>query len=189
MSAFEYFSVALSFVLGLGVTRLLLGVVHVFLARRRQQVHWIPLAWAASIFIYQVQFWWALFELNAALPAWTHAAFVTLMAHALLLFVAGTLILPGSDRHAHDSLLGYFEEDGRWALLAIACYSGLSYWTNWALFGTPPFGFIGLVVAVPVTLSLAAFVVTNRKAGGWLAAAYLLFAFYAYSVLSPAVYS
>ncbi len=64
MSAFEYFSVALSFVLGLGLTRLLLGALYVFRARERQRVHWIPILWAASIFLFQIQYWWAVFELR-----------------------------------------------------------------------------------------------------------------------------
>lgn len=188
MSAFEYFSVALSFVLGLGVTRLLLGGVHVFRARRRQRVHWIPLVWAAGIFVYQIQFWWALFELNEVLAAWTHIAFVTLMAHALLLFVAGALVLPTTDSHERESLIGYFEGDGHWALLAIAVYTALSYWTNWALFGTSPLSSIGLIVAVSFVLPLGGFFVSNRTVNGALAAAYLVFVIYAYVVLAPAQY-
>ncbi len=116
MSAFEYLSVALSFVLGFGVTRLLLGAVSVFKSRRTRTPHWIPLVWAAAIFVYQLQFWWALFELNETIPVWTHVAFVTAMAHALLLFVAGALALPVSDNGEPATLIDYFEQDGRCGL-------------------------------------------------------------------------
>ena len=188
MSAFEYFSVALSFVLGLGVTRLLLGVVRVFQARSSQEVHWIPLIWAAGIFIYQMQYWWAGFELSEALPVWTHTAFITLMAHALLLFVAGALVLPISDKLERTSLIDYFEDDGRWALFAIAAYAALSFWTNWVLFGTHPFSPIGLIVAIMLALSLGAFFCWNRRVNGALAVVFLVFSLYAYVMLAPAQY-
>lgn len=188
MSAFEFFSVALSFVLGLGVTRLLLGALHVFRARQRQKIHWVPLVWALSVFIYQLQFWWALFELHDALPIWTHTAFVTLMAHALLLFVAGALVLPASGPEDRANLFDYFDSDGRWALLALSIYAALSFWTNWVLFNTSPFSSTGLVVSIFLLLSLTAFFTSNRRALGALGVAYLAFALYAYVALAPAQY-
>ena len=188
MSAFEFFSVALSFVLGLGVTRLLLGFIHIFRIRDRLQVHWIPLVWATSVFIYQVQFWWAVFELNAALTQWTHAAFITLMAHTLLLFVAGALVLPASEQDDHDKLLDYFQEDGRWSLLALGAYSVLSFWTNWSLFGMTPLSSTGALVAAFLVLALAGFFATNRRLQSVVAIAYLALSIFAYAAMAPAQY-
>ena len=188
MSAFEFFSVALSFVLGLGVTRLLLGFVNVFRFRETHRPHWIPLLWAVSVFVYQVQFWWAVFELNTALTQWTHAAFITLMSHTLLLFVAGALVLPASEQRDHDSLLDYFEEDGRWAILALGAYSGLSFWTNWSLFGMSPLSSVGALVAAFLALAIAGFFVTSRRLQGIVAIAYFVMAVFAYVAMAPAQY-
>ena len=188
MTAFEFFSVALSFVLGLGVTRLLLGGLHVFRARRRQKPHWIPLVWALSIFVYQLQYWWAVFELNEALPIWTHQAFLTLMLHALLLFVGGALVLPVSEAHERDDLMDYFDDDGRWALLALTAYALLSFWTNWALFSTSPLSNIGLIVFAFAVLSFAGFFVRNRRYLGIVTVVYLAHSMFAFVTLAPRQY-
>ena len=188
MSAFEFFSVALSFVLGLGVTRLLLGFVYVFRMRERLSPHWIPLVWGTSIFVYQLQFWWAVFELNTALGQWTHIAFITLMGHTLLLFVAGALVLPAQEYSDHDRLLDYFDEDGRWSILALAAYAALSFWTNWFLFGTSPLSPVGAIVGLILVLALVGFFARPRWLQGAMAIAFLATAVLAYVALTPAQY-
>jgi hypothetical protein len=54
MSAFEFLSVGLSFVLGLGVTTVLLSLVKLFRVRATVRWDWIPLAWAIMIFVAQI---------------------------------------------------------------------------------------------------------------------------------------
>ena len=188
MTAFEYFSVAFSFVLGLGVTRLLLGFLQVFRMREQLRPHWIPLAWGTSIFIYQIQFWWAVFELNTALAQWTHSAFITLIRHTLLLFVAGALVLPVQVQSRHDRLIDYFDEDGRWSILALAAYAALSFWTNWSLFGTSPLSRIGVIVSSILVLALVGFFARARWLQGAVAIAFLVTAGVAYVALTPAQY-
>ena len=188
MTSFEYFSVALSFVLGLGITRLLVGALGVFRARRRQKVHWIPIVWAASIFILQIQFWWAIFELYGQIETWTHGVFGTLLLGAVLLFIAGALVFPASADQERSSLFEYFKEDGRWALLALAAYTAQSLWMNWYLFNTSPISVPGAWIVVFGGGSVAAFLASNRRLLGVITAAYLLIAIYAYFTFAPAQY-
>jgi hypothetical protein len=188
MTSFEYFSVALSFVLGLGVTRLLLGGVGVFRARRRQRVHWIPIVWAMSIFLAQIQYWWAVFELKELIEIWTHGAFATLLSLAVLLFIAGALILPASTNQERATLIEYFEQDGRWALLAVTAYAALSMWANWFLFQTSPISDVGAIVSIYGLTALAAFLVTNRRILPILTIGFFLIAVWTYLFLAPAAY-
>ncbi len=188
MTSFEYFSVALSFVLGLGVTRLLLGGLGVFRARRRQRIHWIPIVWAVSIFLFQIQFWWGIYELNELVKTWTHGAFATLLLAAILLFVAGALILPVSANEERESLFEYFERDGRWALLAIACYAALSIWVNWYLFQVSPISKIAAIVWIFGLTALAAFLTKNRRILQTLTVGFLPITLWAYLALAPAAY-
>jgi hypothetical protein len=188
MTSFEYFSIALSFVLGLGVTRLLLGGVGVFRARRRQRVHWIPIVWAVSIFLFQIQYWWAGFELKELIETWTHGAFATLLSLAVLLFIAGALILPASANEERKTLFEYFEQDGRWALLALAAYAALAMWANWFLFQTSPISQFGAIVWIYGLTALAAFLVTNRRILQILTIGFLIIAMWAYLFFAPAAY-
>ncbi len=138
MTPFEFITVALSFILGLGITQVLLSAIGVFRARDRITIDWMALAWGAIILLWQLQYWWAVLELNALIHTWTLLHFVVLVAYTLMLFIAGALILPSPDQDVDERLLGAFQRDGRWALVVLALYFASSIVTNWYLFDTPP---------------------------------------------------
>ena len=94
MDEFRLMATVLSMVLGLGVTRLLLALVTVFRIRRQAPIDWLPLAWAAIIFITQLQFWWAITRLPSMGRAFTFADFIFLVSLTLMLFLAAVLLLP-----------------------------------------------------------------------------------------------
>ena len=188
MTSFEFFTVALSFVLGLGVTRLLLGGLGVFRARQRQKVHWIPIVWAVSIFLYQIQYWWAIFELKGLIETWTHGAFATLLSLAVLLFIAGALILPTSADQERESLFEYFDQNGRWALPALTAYMALAIWANWFLFGTSLLSGMQALIVVIGGLALVAFMSSNQRILGVSTVGNLFCSIYAYFALAPTEY-
>ena len=59
MSNFPIVATVLSMVLGLSVTRLLLGALTVFRIRRNAAPDWVALVWAVMLFTHQMDFWWA----------------------------------------------------------------------------------------------------------------------------------
>jgi hypothetical protein len=163
METFHWISVILSLVLGLGITRLLSSAVAVFRSRKNVQLDWIPLVWGACIFLWQIQFWWAIIELAPKINTWTPVQFLALLGLPLLLFVAAALILPPAELQSGESLSEEFERDGRWALLFLSVYFFLATGENWYFWNTPPFtrpGFINLTLAV-IPLSFLA--ITSRK--------------------------
>jgi hypothetical protein len=163
METFHWISVILSLVLGLGITRLLSSAVAVFRSRGRAQIDWVPLVWGACIFLWQLQFWWAIIELAPKINTWTPVQFLALLGLPLLLFVAAALILPSSELSTGDSLAEVFERDGRWALVFLSAYFVLATGENWYFWHVPPFtrtGFINLILAAVPLLFLS---VSSRK--------------------------
>ena len=130
MDTFRWIAVVVSMILGLGVTRLLSSAVAVFKSRRRAAVDWLPLVWALVIFVQQIDFWWSLEELSILVPKWTFAEFLMLVALVLVLFLAAALILPQAEMERGDTLRGFFDRDGRYALLALAVFSLLAILAN-----------------------------------------------------------
>jgi len=136
MTAFEFLSVALSFVIGLAVTYLLTSLLSLIRERRTCRPDWLPLMSAFYIFAYQVQYWWALFEL-APTEEWSLKVFLALFLYAVLLFSAGGLVLP-SDAARHDEgLRVYFERDGRLGVLVLNVYLLIAPIFNARLFDLP----------------------------------------------------
>lgn len=188
MEAFHWISVILSLILGLGITRLLSSAVDVFRSRGRAQVDWIPLVWGACIFLWQIQFWWAINELSTKAIAWTSLQFLALLGLPLILFVAAALILPSGELSTGESLAEAFERDGRWALLFLSAYFIIATGENWYFWNTSPFtrpGFINLFLAATPLLYLS---VSSRKLRGAITILYLLGSLVAAWVESPHAY-
>lgn len=125
MDAFGPVTAAFSMILGLGLTRLLLSAAGVFRSRHRATLDWIPLTWAGCIFIQQLQFLWGMIELHDIVTVWTLGAFLAMVGVVLMLFVAAALVLPFNELGQGESLRSMFEQDGRWALAALAGYNTL----------------------------------------------------------------
>ena len=117
MTHFEFVTVALSLVLGLALALLLTSCLAVFRARREIRIDWLPLVWAAYIFVSQIQYWWATFGLSG-LESISGIVFGLMLFMAVLLFVAGGLVLPPDPERSAVDLSEYFEADGRWGVLA-----------------------------------------------------------------------
>ena len=173
MDAFRWISVVLSMILGLAVTRLLSALVAVFRSRTRAQLDWVPLAWAGCIFLWQLQYWWAIIELPGMINAWTLGSFLLLVSLTLLLFVSAALVLPPSELKEDDTLRASFERDGRWGLVSLSAYFGLALVTDWILWDVSPFSLWGAFLMALMVLPLVCVWSRSRRVsspeadGGW----------------------
>jgi len=95
MSDFEFVSVILAIVIGLGVTRILSGLASVLENRSTLRSDWIVLTWAVGVLLWQVLFWLGTVNSARARPVFTVANFGMLLLAAVALFFAATLVLPG----------------------------------------------------------------------------------------------
>ncbi len=156
MDSFRWLAVALSILLGLGVTRLLSALIDVFRSRSQAGPDWVPLTWAGCIFLWQIQYWWAIEELPSLVKVWTMGSFLILVGLALLLFAAASLILPAARLGAGEGYRAEFERDGRWALVALSAYFVLALVTDWLFWGVSPLSRWGAYLAGLIVLPLVA---------------------------------
>jgi hypothetical protein len=162
MDTYRWISIVISIILGLGITRLLTSAVGLFLARRKATFDWIPFAWSLTIFVQQIDFWWSIEELSALVLTWWLGDFLLLVGLVLTLFLAAALILPASEAGLSKGLRIYFEEDGRWALAAIALFNMLAIFANWKFWGEAPVSVEGALNLVSGLLPLVALFGTRR---------------------------
>lgn len=47
--SFQWIQASLGIIVALGITRLIISVVHLYIGRRSIQLDWIPFAWALAI--------------------------------------------------------------------------------------------------------------------------------------------
>ena len=174
MTIFEFVSVAISIVLGLGVARLLSAGLDLFRHRHSTTLHWSPLVWAALIFWTQLEFWWSLFFVSQNLEVWTHTDFLGTIAFTVALFAAGSLVLPAEWKAEPLDLLAFFQSEGRWGVAAFGLALVMAFPLNYRLFGVPllmPMNL--LIVAEIVAIAALVFRPTRRKTA-WLTLVFML---------------
>ena len=94
MDHFQYITILVSLVVGLGIADLLQSAYRLFQGHHRVRFHWLALAWAAVVFLRVTFFYWDFYRLRlddswAAFPA-----FLYLLATPVLLFLASRNALP-----------------------------------------------------------------------------------------------
>jgi hypothetical protein len=163
----------LSMVLGLGVTRLLLGLITVFRIRRQAKLDWVPLVWSLCLFLTQLEYWWAINQLPASRPSFSFLDFVSLVVLTLALFAASALLLPSRPEDEAMDLRQYFETEGRFALLAMAIFSGLGFLANLVFFEAPLIALWSLLDLPIMGLLLLGFLANRRAVQATTACLYL----------------
>ncbi|HEX4684094.1 MAG TPA: hypothetical protein VH277_15365, partial [Gemmatimonadaceae bacterium] len=64
MDAFNYLSVLLSIIIGLGLTQVLTAMGRLIRHRALVRFYWPPVLWADLLILVYVQTWWAMFGLR-----------------------------------------------------------------------------------------------------------------------------
>ncbi|MDH3733913.1 MAG: hypothetical protein OEU54_10285, partial [Gemmatimonadota bacterium] len=139
--------------------------------------HWMPLAWALMIFVLQIQYWFGLEDLNTAISDWNWIWYGQAIFVAVLIFMAGALVLPTREGRVAGGLIKDFEAHGRLSLLALAAYFlgwlGLNAKLNGSLFI-----FANLLNVMHAGLAVAAFFSTRSRTRGWITVGFALLLLY-----------
>jgi len=106
MSDFEFVSVVLAIVIGLGITRILSGQATVLEHRATLRTDWISLMWAVAVLLWQIVYWLGTVNSYRERTVFTVASFGLLLLAAVALYFASALVLPsrigpGTDLRQH----------------------------------------------------------------------------------------
>ncbi|MBT6209295.1 MAG: hypothetical protein HOI35_04660 [Woeseia sp.] len=93
MTDFEFLSVLISIVIGLGLTRLLSGLGHAYHFRRSNKIDAAHVAWTIAIFFLLILNWWV-FLLWRGFDAWTFTVFFTVVMWATSMYVLAVALYP-----------------------------------------------------------------------------------------------
>ena len=103
MNEFEYISVLLSILIGLGVTQLLSGIARLIRDGRALAPAWWIFVITATLLLGNFQVWWISFAWRGV-EEWTFFSYVTFMIQPVLLYLLAYLILP-ADLHLDGEAL------------------------------------------------------------------------------------
>ena len=113
MGKFEYLSVLISIIVGLGLSHLLSSTARLIQLRRRIEWHWPTALWMLFLFIALIQIWWVAFE-RSTRTDWQFFAFLLYLGIPVGAFLLSFLIVPDLNEPNGTDLRASFNENRVW---------------------------------------------------------------------------
>lgn len=107
MSQFEYLSVLVSIIIGLGLSHLLSSAARLIQLRHRARLYVPALCWMALLFLAHIQIWWVAFERRTD-PRWNFFSFLLYLLIPITVFVLSYLIIPDLEGEQVDLKASYY---------------------------------------------------------------------------------
>jgi hypothetical protein len=150
---FPHVRIVMGMVVGLGITRILMGLAGIIQHRTRPRLSLIHLLWAGSVLLELVFFWWWEFELST-IDTWSFGIFFFLILYSVTLFLLGALLFPDK----LDGYAGYedfFLQRRHWFFGVFAVTFVLDI-IDTLIKGAPYFDGLGLgyVIQIPIVIAL-----------------------------------
>ena len=113
MDAFNYLSVLLSIIIGLGLTQVLAACGRLIRMRMHVIWYWPALLWAAVLIVIDVQVWWTMFGLRAR-KEWTFVAFFVVLLQTVTLYMMSAVLLPEQVDERGVDLRQHYRRQAPW---------------------------------------------------------------------------
>jgi hypothetical protein len=112
MTPFEYITVLVSIILGLGVTQIVTGVAHFLHSGNKVKIYWPHLLWIIMIFFFHIQEWWVFYEYKS-FTAWQMHTFIFVILYPIGLFIQARLLFPFDNFDEVTDLKKFYYENYR----------------------------------------------------------------------------
>lgn len=128
ISAFEYVTVLISIILGLGITQILTGIADLIHKSERVKLYWPHLIWILFVLLLHIQEWWVTYELKNYHP-WRLPTFLFIMAYPVNLFVLARLLFPYALKTPVIDLKTFYFHNYRkiFLVFAISAFLSIAY--------------------------------------------------------------
>ncbi len=94
MTPFEYVTVLISIVLGMGITQLVSGFAAMVVRWEKIKIYWPHLVIVVLVFVLHIQDWWATYEL-ITFTKWRLPTFLFLILYPVNLYILSRILFPG----------------------------------------------------------------------------------------------
>ncbi len=108
MSPFEFVTVLISIILGLGITQIMSGIADLIHQWKMVRLYWPHLLWIVLVFVLHVQDWWLLYQLKG-ISTWRLPGFLFQVLYPISLFIMARLLFPMTAESQTDMRSYYFE--------------------------------------------------------------------------------
>ncbi|MBI5373506.1 MAG: hypothetical protein HZA79_15890 [Sphingobacteriales bacterium] len=154
ISAFEYSTILVSIILGLGITHLLSAFTDLLYNHRQVRFYWPQGIWVLFILFLHIQDWFITYQLKNK-TVWTFTEMVFVLLYPISLFVIAKLLLPSNEQEEKKDMKQYYMSQYPVLFLLMSCSIFLSVLFNLQLLQQSLAAQVPLVVFFLVMLFVA----------------------------------
>jgi len=155
MSPFEFVTVLISIILGLGITQIMSGIADLIHQWEKVKLYWPHMLWVLLVFVLHVQEWWLIWELKEV-TTWRLPFFLFEILYPINLFILARILFPAQGNEETIDLKNFYFKSYRKFFLMFIILSSLSAIENIFIheFGIEGWLVNALLLAVPLIVVL-----------------------------------
>jgi len=128
VSEFEFVSVLISMVVGLGITQVLRGVAQVVHEREQAPIDQVHMVWTAFVSLNLVLNWWVLFTWGDH-AEWSFTLFLSLIGWVVTMYLPVVFLYPPR-KSASESWATVYASNRQWFLGAFVLFAATDIWAT-----------------------------------------------------------
>ena len=136
LTPFEYVTVLISIILGLGIAQIVTGFADIIHQWERIKLYWPHMMWMLIVFFLHIQEWWNIYDLRLY-EVWRLPTFLFISLYPINLFILARLLFP---LHDHEEVILDYK---------------IFYYANYRKF------FLGIILSAVIS-GLENFVISDR---------------------------
>jgi hypothetical protein len=129
MTPFEYVTVLISIILGLGITQIITGVADMIHQWERVKLYWPHLMWIVFVFFLHVEEWWVIYNLQKV-EVWEMSMFLFVILYPINLFILARILFPFGTGDAGTDFKEFYFNNFRKFFIWVILLSLLSLFEN-----------------------------------------------------------
>ena len=167
MNITEHAVTLLSIIIGLGLTEMFGNLHRLIRNRTRVTWDWLPVAWAATLLVLVINYWWSIYLGVSGIDRVGSAAeFGLTLVPPILLFLTTASVLPNFDAGSEWNMRRQYDEQRKTFIVTFALYQ-CSTWITAFVVGT--FGWNATsVVRLVILVLLIVMLVAKRRLWDWI---------------------
>lgn len=156
----------IAIIIGLGLTEMFGNLHRLIRNRSRVTWDWLPVAWATTLLILVVNYWWSIYlGVTGIEKAGSAAEFGLLLVPPILLFLTTASVLPNFDGASKWDMRRHYDEQRKTFIVTFTLYQ-CSTWTTAIIVGTFGWNVISVVRAI-ILLLLVLMLLFNKRRWDW----------------------
>lgn len=134
MSPFEFVTVLISIILGLGITQIMSGIADLIHQWGKVKLYWPHMLWVVLVFVLHIQDWWLLYQLKSV-TTWKLPMFLFQVLYPISLFILARILFPMPTEENATDMRTYYLTNYRKLFTMVVILSVLSGLENLFIHG------------------------------------------------------